>query len=366
MLLAWMLAMALTVAACGKSRPAPQGPAKAPSNGAAPATALATAASATTAEAPPPDLGVPRDGYLRARLLERCALQYHEDPIKAETAAVQSLLGKAYPVDLSHVFDAPAKPGVKAKAATEPPDTPEQLAMRQKYREAHALADAHTPTSQQLAAQVKDCLYAPELGLVGDELIDRYVQAFVAIACLQQQHRGADGQVDATAHAQAAAEVFVKYQFNAAEFSRMGMVFRRYPHIQTKLHAAKGKACPDPRLAAVAQAASGEWNGSLQGDRNASLHLSGDAGHVKGAVQWLGATVKYADGGAETQALAVEGTLGQESVALFGQVGGDWVRLEGKRSGDSLSGTWTAQRSGIDKFKGTWKADKVPAAATKP
>jgi hypothetical protein len=355
-------------AACSKTPPVAKTPAASaqPGDAGSPAAAAALPAAATTSDAPLADLGVPRDGYLRARLLERCAVQYHEDPIKAESAAVQSLLGKAFVVDLSHAFDAPAKPGSKAKVQPLAPDTPEELAMRQKYRAAHALADAHTPTEQQLTAQLKDCLYTPELGLVSEALIDRYIEAFVAIACLQQQHRGADGQVDAVAHAQAAAQVFVKHQFQAADFSRMGMVFGRYPKVQSRLHTAKAKACPDPRLAAAAQAASGEWNGSLEGGRNGSLHLSGDGGHVKGAVQWLGATVKYADGGSETQALAVEGTLGQQSVALFGQVNGDWVRLEGKRSGDSLSGTWTAQRSGIDKFKGTWKAEKIPAPAAKP
>ncbi len=375
-LLAVLTAAALLASACGKK--APTGEANPPAKPGEPAATapvkaepLADAASPVAAPAAKPDFGLPYDDYVKARVLEKCALAYYEDPIQAETHAVHLLLGQAFAVHLEHVFDPPksdakaagkgaAKP--EAKAAPLTPDTAEELATRQKYRTAHALADAHTATQAAVQAEVSECTYAPELGLIQADFVDRYAQAFVEIACLQRTMTNEGGQIDALAHAQAAAAVFAKAGFSAADFSRIGMVLGRFPKIQAKLHAAKAKSCPDPRLAEQAKASTGEWNGELKGDRNASLHLSGTTGSVNGAVQWLGATVRYADGAAETQAIPVSGSIATDKVALFGQVGMDWVRLEGKLSGDRLEGTWTAQRAGTTAFKGTWKGEKVPSA----
>lgn len=309
---------------------------------------------------PPPKLPVDLRAYIDARVLEQCALQYHEDPILAETRAVQLLLGRQPVTDLSHVYDPPAKPGSKTKVATQDPDTPDQLAMRQKFRASHNPAAAHAPTKALLEAGVKDCVYAPEIGMVAPDLLQRYQNCFVEIACLQRKHTNASGQVDATAHAQAAALVFSANNFNAGDFARYGIIFGRFPNVQAKLHAAKALACPDPRALADVQRTTGEWNGSLAGDRNAALNLHGEGGKVKGAVQWLGATVRYADGSAELQAIQVEGVVSPQSVALFGESGGDWVRLEGKVVDDRLEGTWTGQRAMADKFKGTWTAQKLP------
>ncbi len=336
-------------AAAGADQPAAQLPAG------------STAAEALAPAAPPPKLPVELQAYIDARVLEQCALQYHEDPIVAETRAVQALLGRQPVVDLEHVYDAPAKPGAKAKPPRQDPDTPDQLAMRQKYRASHNPAAAHAPTKALIDERLKECVYAPEIGMVAPELLQRYQNCFVEIACLQRKHTDASGQVDATAHAQAAAAVFAANNFNAGDFARYGLVFGRYPSVQAKLHAAKAKACPDPRAVADVQRTTGEWNGSLAGERNASLNLRGDGGKVQGAVQWLGATVRYANGSAEAQAIKVEGVISPQSVALFGEVGGDWLRLEGKLVGDRLEGTWTSQRAMVDKFKGTWSAQKLPS-----
>lgn len=360
------------VPACGKKEAPAAPPASRPAQPAAaeaPAAGLPIAASPAVAEPPPPELGVPVAGYIAARILEKCALAHYEDPVKAETHAVNQLLGKPFPVNMEHVFDAPpkvpaaAKPAAKAKTVAADSDTPEQFAMRQKYRLAHPLAQAHTATVAQIQAGLTDCLYAAEVGLITSEMSDRYIKAFVEIACLQHKFTGPDGQIDATSHAQAAAAVFATAGMSAAEFARLGMIFGRFPKLQAKLHAAKAAACPDPRAVEQEKATSGEWNGQLSGERGGALHLSGTSGHIKGAVQWTGATVRYADGGSESQALPIEGNLGGDKISLFGEVGSDWVRLEGKVSGDKIEGTWTSQRSGVDKFKGTWTAEKIPAQA---
>ncbi|MBI5610819.1 MAG: hypothetical protein HY902_18215 [Deltaproteobacteria bacterium] len=369
--------LALLAAACGKKSPpseapVPAKPTEAAGPAAAPGQAEPLAEAASPAAPPTPDFGVPYPDYVKARVLEKCAVAHFEDPIQAETHAIHQLLGQPFAVHLEHVFDPPksaAKPAGKgpakpeAKKAQLAPDTPEELAMRQKYRAAHALADAHTATQAAVQAELSECTYAPELGLIQADFVDRYAQAFVEIACLQRTMTSEGGQIDALAHAQAAAAVFAKAGFSAADFSRIGMVLGRFPKIQAKLHTAKAKSCPDPRIAEQAKASTGEWNGELKGDRNAALHLAGTTGAVNGAVQWLGATVRYADGAAETQAIPVSGSISTDKVSLFGQVGPDWVRLEGKLSGDRLEGTWTAQRAGTTAFKGTWKGEKVPSVA---
>jgi hypothetical protein len=372
-----MLALmaAALLASCGK-KPAPidDKPVSNKVNEAIAAPLAAPASPTAAPELPPPELGVPYKDYLQARTLEKCAVAHFEDPIVAETHAVHLLMGQAFPVNMEHVFDAPkpvGKSGAKVQGAKSdavktpvlPPDTAEEFALRQKYRTANALAEAHTPTQAAVQSGLTDCIYASELGLIKPELIDRYLQAFVEIACLQRSMVGPDGKLDPLAHAQAAAAVFAKVNLSAAEFARIGMVFGRFPKIQAKLHTAKASSCPDPRIAEQAKATTGEWNGEMKGDRNASLHLNGTTGTVQGAVQWLGATVRYADGAAETQAVPISGSISSDKVSLFGQLGNDWVRLEGKFASDRIEGTWTAQRAGTQSFKGTFKGEKVPVAA---
>jgi len=315
-------------------------------------------------QAPPPDLGVPHDAFIAARTLQLCAHKYHQDEIAAETLAVNRLLGHDHPIDLDRVFD----PAPKAKGKVlPPPDTGEQLAMRTKLRSAVGLAQAHTATQEAIASAVAGCAYAPEVGLVQDALVDKYIETFVAVACLQRKHTGHDGQFDATAHAQAAGEVFRRTGMTAGEMSRYGIIMGRFPHLQARIHVAKSKACPDPRVAAEELRVTGQWSGQLTGDRTAALNLNGvGGGRIKGAVQWQGATVKWADGSAEAQALPVEGQLSGDRISLFGQVGGDWVRIEGKSRGGDLAGTWSARRADGAAFKGSFAAARVgvPAAPT--
>ena len=324
------------------------------------------AAKPSATEAPPPDFGMPYDVFVGAQVLRLCAEKFHEDPDYAETAAVNHVLGKKFPVDLDHVFDAvkaPAKPGVPVKKEPLPPDTPDQLTARNKLRFAANLAQAHTETQLKITGLVADCLYAHELGIVDPAYVERYSKTFVEIACLQRQFTDAAGKFDALGHANAAGTVFAKYGMNAGELSRLGIVLGRFASVQAQVHKSKAALCPDPRVAEEAARTTGEWNGQVKGDRNGSLQLHGNVGKVKGAVQWLGATVKYADGAAENQAIPVEGQISGDRLALYGEFNGDWIRFEGKGGGAIFSGTWQAQRGGMDKFKGTFAVEKVPAAA---
>ena len=340
-----------------------------------PVAALAGTPSA--AEAPPPELGIPYDVFVQAQVLRQCAEKFHEEPGYAETSAVNHVLGKQYPISLDRVFDKPApdkpapdkprtKPGAKptpapaVKPEPQAPDTPDQLVARNKLRFAVNLAAAHTATQRKIADQLEHCLYARELGLVTQAYVDRYVNTFVEVACLQRKFTDAEGKVDAMGHATAANEVFQRYAINAGELSRLGMVFARFQSVQAQVHLAKAKSCPDPRVAEEVARTTGAWSGELKGDRNGSLQLQGSSGKVKGAVQWQGATVKWADGAAETQAIPVEGQISGDRLALFGEINGDWIRLEGKGSGGSFAGTWQSQRASMDKFKGTFSAEKVP------
>ena len=57
------------------------------------------------------------------------------------------------------------------------------------YLDAIPLAEAHTPTQQRLLEAKEKCLYAKEVGLIDQPLIDRYITAFVEIACKQHEMR---------------------------------------------------------------------------------------------------------------------------------------------------------------------------------
>lgn len=384
------------VGACGRKEPSPAAPQPQPAP--PPVAAEAT----PPAPPPPPELGVPLGAFVSARVLDLCAQKYGEKPQKGQRLAVASLLGHKPEWHLEQALQPPA-PAVKsdAKAAAKakpepievaPPESDAERKARETYVKAIPLAESHTPTQQQVAKQVQQCLYAPELGIIEQDLIDRYVKVFVEIACLQREMADAAGKLDEMAHAQAAARAFTENQFNAADFAKIGVVFGRFPVIQAQVQDKKNLRCPDPRVAAAAAVATGEWNGSLAGDRNAVLRVAAHEGQLTGSVQWLGVPAKAADGQPGTQpALPVTGVLSGQTVSLFGQVGNDWVRLSGKFDGPvgkapaksgtkapagalaagsmlaaarSISGTWQGEVD-MHKFKGTWKAERLQALAPK-
>jgi hypothetical protein len=320
------------------------------------ATPAPTETAPTAAPAgppPPPELGMPLADFVAARTLQQCAERWHEAPEVALALAVARARGQTtpdVPVALPEgVTRLPAPPPLDPSATTE-------------WQRIATLGEAHTPTAIAIAAAVTDCVYAPDAGLVPRETIERYIATFVAVACLQRELAGPDGALDPMKHAEAAANVFRTERFEAAGFARLGIVLARFPQVQERLHAAKSARCPDPRSVEQARAATGAFNGKLSGDRNAALHLTAEAGKLAGAVQWAGATATTADGSAEQAALPVSGALSGQTVSLFGQLGLDWVRLEGSVTQQGLQGRWQAEFN-VRKYKGTWSAERVPQSA---
>lgn len=385
-----LMVSALALPACGKKEPAKPAAESEPKA----AAAAPKKDDAPPAPPPPPEIGLELEKYVAARTLQLCAEKHGLDQMKAKWAAVGVLAGRAHPVDLDAALPkaetdkpaAAAKAGAKdaakpdsakpadakpvAAAADDksppvlPAPTPEDEGLAQRFAAAHPLIDAHAPTKQRIDAAVEKCLYAPEIGLVSDELIERYSATFVQVACLQRQMVDASGKGDPLAQAQVAAKIFQQNQFTAAEFSRYGFVFARFQPIQAKVHKAKAETCPDPREAEQQQTASGRWSGGATGSRNGALTLTAAEGKLTGSVQWQGANVKNADGAAEPQALALTGSLSGTSVTLFGQDGMEWVRLNGKADDKGvLSGSWEGAKADGSKQKGSWRADRVPDAA---
>jgi len=311
------------------------------------------------------------EAYVGARTLELCARKHGETDARAEQLAVERLLGRKPVINLDLALqEAAALP----KAATTPAadlaaerpmdgivEDAATAGLRAKFRQAHALSASMPEARRRIEGAVATCLYAPELGLIETELVDRYAKAFVEIACLQREMAGASGKLDVNAHAHAAARTFTENRFQAGEFARLGLVFARFGGVQEQIHKQKAARCPDPRTARAAEAATAEYNGALSGDRNGALTVTAKDGVLRGSVQWLGAHAKTADGSAEPKALAVEGVVGATSLHLFGQEGYDWVRLEGRPDGPGWAGTWQAERS-MQKKKGTWKLARLAPA----
>ncbi len=368
----------------------------------APPLPAAQAKAAVDKPLPPPlpDFGVAYETYVSARVLDLCAQKYGQNHQEGERLAVEFLAGRkpVWNLDLALTPEAnpvnkPTKSGkgakgtpvikgdLPAKAAAESAQVaPEPAAENEADRATRALylhgidlSISHTPTSEAINARVQKCLYAKEIGLIEQSLIDRYAKAFVEIACLQAQMTDDKGKLDTLAHAQAAAKIFQENEFQAADFSRIGLIFGRFPIVQTQIQEKKAGRCPDPRVAAFQARQTGQWSGSVSGERNGSVQFSGTDGALTGQVQWNGVPRKQPDGRAQTQpAIAVEGRISGTSLNAFGQVGQDWVRLTGTVQGapgaahpDSLTGTWQGEVD-FHKLKGTFKAERVPPAAPVP
>ena len=296
---------------------------------------------------------MPLDAFVAGRTLERCALQ------NGESVAMARALGVARSRNLP-VPDA-AQLAVAGTTTAAPP--PLDALAAEAWQSVVALGEAHTPTADQLDSATRGCLYASGIGILTQDVLDRYQRAFVQVACLQRQMVGPDGKLDVVAHAQAAGKVFIENGFMASGFARIGVALGNFSAVQARIHAAKADSCPDPRIAEATRAATGAFNGSLSGDRNATLQLTATAGALAGGLQWLGATATKANGQPEQAALPLAGQLAGDTVSLFGQVGNDFARLEGKRTATGLTGTWKAEFH-FRKLKGTWRAERVdPAAA---
>lgn len=346
-----------------------------------PAPPVAAAKATAVAPVPVLELGLPPANYVAARLLQQCALKHGETDLRAEQLAIDLLQDKKPVVNLDLALE-PLPPVVPPPLPAEPPAattgtmaaTPAAIdgvvedaassQLRARFRKAHEIAPVLGLTPQ-IDALIATCLYARELGLIEPGLVERYARTFVEVACLQAELKGPDGKPDVNAHAHAAAKLFTGNGFKAAEFSRLGLIFARFPQVQARIYSEKSARCPDPRLGLAAAAATAAYNGQVTGGRNGALAVTAKDGALTGSVQWLGANAKAADGAAEPAAVALDGAIAGQTVNLFGQVGYDWVRLEGKAVGTGFAGGWKAERN-MQKLKGNWTMERVMPAPSAP
>ncbi len=317
---------------------------------------------------------MPFELFHGARLLQRCALKYGVAERTAERLAIEWTKGNKPELHLDAVFQ---KADPKAKPAPEPKEDHAADLEREKWRATVRLAEGHTATAAELKDETETCLYAPEVGLIEGKTIESYVKVFVDVTCLQKQFAPVDGKTDDLAHAQAAAKIFQDNGMTAGEFSRYGVIFARFPIVIQQAYGARAQKCPDTEGAKTvgAQAApSAVYNGSVTGERNASVRLENRDGKLTGAVQWQGVPPAAPDGRPQPPAiLPLSGTLNGSAFTVSGEAQGETFKLSGKIEDKVISGTWTNQRPGPDgKSKGSFKGDKLsgvapvaPAAAPK-
>lgn len=349
------------------------------------------AGSPTAAVKPdlPPELGMPLDTFVAARVIDLCARKHGEDAELAERLATDVVQGKKFVMHLENVLATPAtgdgapKNGAKpAAAAAEAPavppaaaspaqaavvDSPADAKARDSYRKAQPLAAAHAATAARIDAEVKECLYAPEVGRIDKAFVDRYAKAFVDIACMQHTVLDKDGKPDILAHAQAAAKIFAESGFSAGDFSRIGIVLSRFPDVQGQIHARKSARCPDPRAAQPQGVPSVAYNGTATGARNGSLQFLAQKETLRGAIVWSGLPPK--PGQDNENAIHLEGRVTAKAVTLSGERGGDKVRFEGKEEPGGFGGTWKADRDNghkIEKLSGKWQVSRISAPTAAP
>ncbi|HAN31379.1 MAG TPA: hypothetical protein DCQ06_07260, partial [Myxococcales bacterium] len=253
--------MVLMLASCGKDK------AKTPAgNTKVDETVTKKPALPVKPKPKPPKLQLELDDFIKTRVVERCALKGKESKDDARTIAIDQLAGRPYqpqglvpkptptapkpkveqaakaekkPADPKGTVrteaDSPnGPPKVEApsgdKAIADPKDSAAQSAptvtpggrmaltkqdepLTSKYDHDLKAAAKWKPYQDRIEKEVQTCLWAPELGLVNEDLVNRYVSAFVEITCLQDKHRDKGGQLDTVAHARAAVEVFERNQF---------------------------------------------------------------------------------------------------------------------------------------------------------
>ena len=385
--LAALFATLCLAAGCGDKTGATAGkaaPSKATGGAAtAPAPVVATA----PVVAKPPALKLPLKQVLHARVTERCAIKGGESPDEALIIAADAAAGRTF--QPQHVGDgaamvpapAPAKPTAKKKgdpsvAIAAPPPTAklaEGMAATPKGRvytddAAHKrwIADyGHDKLALEtwpawksdVTKQVEVCQWSPERGLIDGALIDRYTGAFVEVTCLQDKHRGADGNLDEVAHAQAAIKVFEKHGFDARSFSLLGLIMAKFPTVQATVHAVRAKLCPDPRIELTAKANNGPYIGALRGDLAGTVKLVAKDGALAGSLALTpGKRLKSAI------QIKLSGTIHGDRLHLNGVTGQDWVRLD--CAGDLKTCEWSGQ-VGFKKRKGRWSYERPvePVAA---
>ncbi len=366
------------------------------------ASAQAPTSPAAATSSPAVDLGMPVDRFVEARLWQRCARKYGETSTDAFTVAIDWLSKRAHqPIPLEVVAsiaevteEAPGLPAAvtserppavvdfEAAAVKMPKDkrsvelrgdglvetkqTPagrwavgrSDAATVSQYKQATKRAESsHPAILERIDNAVKGCLYAPELGLLNEKFVARYIDTFVAITCLAKSLRDEKGKVNAVAHGHAAAKVFAKHNVSAREFSETGLLLARFPSVERRSYAKRAATCPEPGQAERKQAGSGRFEGTLVGQRKATLALTATEGALEGTVTFA----VVAGGDNQQSAWKLRGALNENRIHLFGAEKQDWIRLEAKRAGSGYAGHWTGEMA-FKKVTGTWTMARVKAA----
>lgn len=381
----WVIALGLALSGCGKKEAA------------APLATRTKAQPSAEKAAPAPkpvDIGMDETRFVAARILERCALAAGESELDGRAMAIDLVAGRPYqPVTLEALKEAIAAAKAAAAAPALPAGAtgtagadkstggamrtpagrlgpgPSDAAFVGRYEKALLLASKRPDIVAQIDKGATSCLFAPELGRLDPDLIERYTVAFVEITCAAERHRGKDGKVDALAHAQEAGQIFTAQKFTAPEFARIGPIMGRFSGMEKDIYDRRRAQCPDPRETLAREAASGAYEGTFAGLGAGRLKIQAEEGALTGTMTFTGPP---ADKGGEAQVLKswrVLGALNGDRVHLLASEDLDWIRLEGKRAGKSFSGGWKAE-IGFKKLKGTWAFARPlpapPAAASPP
>ena len=375
------LAVPLITAGCGKSKQEPTTKKE----------ASAPAAAPKKAEKPkPPDLGVDIAKFSDARVIQLCAARFGESEEDALTLAIDRMAGRDHQA-AAKKKDKPAeesgKPGAQQKAGkagssdkkgapktvTAKPDlaeadgeggprtpagrvaiAPEAKELVDKYQRAVSLLPKRADVEGPIKKRAESCRWSPRLGLVSQSLVDRYVEAFVEVSCLQITMRDAKGQLDALKHAQAATEVFKKHGFDAKRFSEVGVAMAAFGDVTAKVHQTRRDRCADPVEQRRNAAEKGEFVGSFRGALAGTLSFTADDGAANGTAVHLKGKLKG------RPPWELKGAVSSSRVHLFGRDGSDWLRLEGAPSDGISKGKWQGEVA-AKKLSGTWQWRRKPA-----
>lgn len=359
----WIAGLALgasIVNGCGKSEPEHAKPDD--DKAAAPAPAV---------EAPkPPDVGMDLEAFVAARILEGCAARYGEPADEAKLLAIRQIAGLPHvaPVTAAAlealqarkgVPPADSPTGVMASERGRPGLAPDELKIQTSYEAAITKAAAWPEIARRVEDAVATCHYAEQVGLIQQERIASYIQAFVEVTCLGESTLGPDGKPDVIAHARAAAGIFRKIGLDARSFSQLGLVLGTFPDVTARIAEARSKACPDPRQAALHEASSGSFDGTMIGALQGTVTIEAHDGDAK-------ATAVFAAGKGKVKVqrtLQLSGVLHGGRAHLQGGEGQDWLRFDAAPGSDG-NGTWTGQ-IGFRTVNGqwSWKRHVDPAEA---
>jgi hypothetical protein len=373
----------------------------------------ASNAKAPEAKPKPPSLGMDEAKFANARLIEACALKAGESKQDALTLAINSLAGLPHvapPKALAKAAKAAPKPEktgkptkakksakgaakAKNKGVPKPPVapgapdseeptsaasdadgdggqgitpagrpalTPQSDKFVAQYASALKVLPKRPDISKPLADKVDKCRWSPQLGVVADELVKRYVEAFVKISCLQITMRDKSGKTDGFAHAQEATKVFRANGFTAKRFSTIGVALAAFGDITSQVHTLRRERCADPLELAQAKLSEGEFIGSFAGRVSGTLAFTGANGAAKGSIKHGAGKLK------SSKSWQLTGAVSGSHVHLFAREGSDWLRFDGVPKSGAGKGKFDGE-VGFKSVSGTWRwARRPPPKPTKP